>query len=179
MRISVFGGANPLPGDPGYDDAYRLGRLLGEAGHIVLTGGYVGTMEAVSRGAAESGAHVIGVTCDVIEAWRKVKPNPWVMEEMRFPDLIGRLSALITHCDAAVALPGGPGTLAEIALMWNQMLIDALPKRPLILVGGGWQQTLDTFFTTMPEYTHAHHRVLVKFAPDVESAAAMLNHRSD
>lgn len=38
--------------------------MLAERGHIVLNGGYIGTMEAVSRGAAEAGGHVIGVTCE-------------------------------------------------------------------------------------------------------------------
>ena len=33
-------------------------------------------MEAVSRGANEAGGHVIGVTCEDIEAWRQVKPTP-------------------------------------------------------------------------------------------------------
>ena len=71
MRISVFGGSSPKPGDLAYEQAYYLGKLIGEAGYTVLTGGYIGTMEAVSRGAAEAGGHVIGVTCDQIENWRR------------------------------------------------------------------------------------------------------------
>ena len=110
IRITVFGGSQPKPGEPAYEDALRLGSLIGQAGYTVLTGGYIGTMEAVSRGAAEAGGHVIGVTCDEIEAWRPVKPNPWVTEEMRFPTLHQRLFALIDNCDAALALPGGVGT---------------------------------------------------------------------
>jgi uncharacterized protein (TIGR00725 family) len=51
MKVSVFGAANPKPGEKPYEDAYRLGKLLGEAGHTVLTGGYIGMMEAVSHGA--------------------------------------------------------------------------------------------------------------------------------
>ena len=54
-RITVFGGSQPKPGDEDYQQALRLGALLGSAGFTVLTGGYVGTMEAVSRGAAENG----------------------------------------------------------------------------------------------------------------------------
>ena len=67
MRISVFGGSSPKPGEIAYEQALLLGKLIGEAGYIVLTGGYIGTMEAVSRGTAEAGGHVIGVTCDQIE----------------------------------------------------------------------------------------------------------------
>jgi len=62
-----------------YQEALELGRLLGTAGFTVLTGGYVGTMEAVSRGAAESNAHVIGVTCDEIE--RFSQPDQCLVKE--------------------------------------------------------------------------------------------------
>ncbi|NOY98083.1 MAG: LOG family protein [Chloroflexi bacterium] len=174
MRITVFGGSAPKPGEQAYTEALELGRLLGERGHTVLTGGYIGTMEAVSRGAAEAGGHVIGVTCDEIEAWRPVRPNPWVQEEMRFPTLKARLNALIESCDAAIALPGGPGTLAEITLTWNQHIIGALPRRPLILVGDGWQTVFDQAFTALDEYFAASQRDLLQFAPDIRSAVDML-----
>jgi hypothetical protein len=62
MRISVFGGSQPKEGDAAYLEGIELGKLLAERGHIVLTGGYIGVMEAVSRGAREAGGHVIGVT---------------------------------------------------------------------------------------------------------------------
>ena len=83
MRISVFGGSQPREGSTAYAEAQQLGRLLAERGHVVLTGGYIGVMEAVSRGAREAGGHVIGVTSEDIEAWRPIKANAWVMEELR------------------------------------------------------------------------------------------------
>lgn len=55
MNITVFGGAQPQTGTPAYQEAYLLGKILAGAGHTVLTGGYMGTMEAISRGAAEAG----------------------------------------------------------------------------------------------------------------------------
>src|SRR5512135_1978546 len=137
MKISVFGGSQPQHGSPAYEQAHDLGRLLAGHGHAVLTGGYIGTMEAVSRGAAEAGGHVIGVTCTQIENWRAIGANQWVTEEWKKETLIERLECLISSCDAACALPGGPGTLAEISLMWNMMIIGVLEKRPLILIGEG------------------------------------------
>ena len=80
IRISVFGGSQPKPGETVYEDAVRLGKFIGQAGYTLLNGGYIGTMEALSRGASEVGGHVIGVTCDQIETWRPVKANPWVTE---------------------------------------------------------------------------------------------------
>src|SRR5512139_2410435 len=105
LNITVFGGSQPKEGDPAYREAFELGRLLAQAGHTVLTGGYIGTMEAVSRGANGAGGHVIGVTCEEIEKWRPVKPNRWVIEERRRSTLQERLTDLIKGCDAAIALP--------------------------------------------------------------------------
>src|SRR3990172_10856853 len=106
MNITVFGGAQPKEGSSGYEEACELGSLLAQRGHTVLTGGYMGTMEAVSRGASDAGGHVIGVTCEDIEAWRKTSANPWVKEERRKKSLIERLQALVEGCDAAIALAG-------------------------------------------------------------------------
>jgi uncharacterized protein (TIGR00725 family) len=136
-----------------------------------LTGGYIGTMEAVSRGAAETGGHVIGVTCDEIETWRPVKPNRWVQEERRFGTLRQRLYALIDGCDAALALPGGIGTLAEVAVMWSQLQTGATPPKPLVLVGSGWERTFGGLFAAQSAYIGAGDQRLLTFAPDVETAA--------
>ena len=175
MNISVFGGSQPRQGDTAYNEAMELGRLLAQRGHTVLTGGYIGTMEAVSRGASEAGGHVIGVTCEDIENWRKVAPNRWVKEEWRKKTLVERLQALIVGCDAALALPGGPGTLTEISLMWNLMIVESLHRRPLILIGNGWQSVLDQVFTQLDGYTPAHQRELLTFAKDIHTAVKMLD----
>src|SRR3972149_10764502 len=95
MKITVFGGSQPKEGDAAYAEAHDLGRLLAQRGHVVLNGGYIGTMEAVSRGACEAGGHVIGVTCEDIETWRAVGKNQWVTEEVRKKSLIERLQCLV------------------------------------------------------------------------------------
>jgi uncharacterized protein (TIGR00730 family) len=170
MKISVFGGSRPKPDSPAYEQARQLGELLAKRGHTVLTGGYIGTMEAVSRGAAEAGGHVIGVTCLEIERWRGVSANQWVKEEWKKSTLIERLQALIQESDAAIALPGGPGTLTEIGLTWNLMIIDVIHPRPMILVGDGWQTVFDQVYRSFVEYIPQTQKVLIQFAPDVHSA---------
>lgn len=174
MNITVFGGALPKEGDAAYEEARELGKLLAERGHAVLTGGYMGTMEAVSRGAHDAGGHVIGVTCVDIEAWRGASPNQWVKEEKRMQTLIERLMGLIHGCDVAMALPGGAGTLTEVALMWNLMITQSLPPRPLTLIGSGWQSTFGQFFQEFDSYMPTHQRELLYFAKDVKTAVEML-----
>lgn len=175
MNITVFGGSQPTEGSEAYEEARELGKLLAERGHTVLTGGYMGTMEAVSRGAHEAGGHVVGVTCESIETWRSVKMNQWAKEERRTKTLIERLQGLINGCDAAIALAGGAGTLAEISLMWNLMSTQAMPPRPLTLVGSGWQSTFDQFFNAFDIYMPDQQRDLLYFAGDVKTAVKILN----
>ncbi len=174
MNITIFGGSQPKEGSPAYEEARELGKLLAERGHAVLTGGYMGTMEAISRGAHEAGGHVVGVTCSEIEAWRPTGANKWVREERKKDTLLSRLQELIEDCDAAMALPGGPGTLTEVMLMWNLMLVRSIPRRPLTLIGRGWQSTFDQFFKELDVYIPAEQRELLYFAEDVRRAVGML-----
>ncbi|NPV75846.1 MAG: LOG family protein [Anaerolineae bacterium] len=170
MRVTVFGGATPRVGEAAYESARALGTSLAQHGHTVLTGGYTGTMEAVSRGAAEAGGHVIGITCEEVENWRPVGANAWVIEEWRCTTLQERLDKLMITCDVAMALPGGVGTLTEICLLWNRILIASIPPRPLILIGHGWREVFQTFFEQLGEYVNERDRRWLLFAENNEQA---------
>ena len=174
MKITVFGGANPKPGEPAYEEALQLGRLLAQSGYIVLNGGYIGTMEAVSKGAAEMGGHVIGITCQEIERWRKTQANPWLNEEWHLQTLDQRLLALIDNCDAALALPGGVGTLLEISMTWNRLIIKAIAVRPLILIGPGWRSVIASFHEQQGQYLTERDQQWLSFANTVEEAVEKL-----
>lgn len=138
--VTVFGSSRVKAHEPEYRDAVQLGRLLAEAGYSVCTGGYAGVMEAVSRGAVEAGGHAIGVT---VSTWAaRLHPNQWVREELAMPDLFQRIARL-TATDAYVAMPGGMGTLGEVALTWNLFQTESMPRRPLVLVGRPWRDALE------------------------------------
>ena len=64
-------------------------------------------------------------------------------EEWKYETLRDRMYALIDKCDAAVMMPGGVGTLAELAVMWNEEIISMKPARMMVLVGKGWQKTIE------------------------------------
>jgi len=174
MNVCVFGSANPRPGDPAYLEALHLGSLLGQAGHSVVTGGYIGTMEAVSRGAAEMGAHVIGVTCQQIENYRPGKANPWVHEEWRTQTLSERLGLLTSRSQAFLALPGGVGTQAEVTLAWNLLAVNAIQPCPLILIGPGWEAVINTLVEQQQTNINDKTRRLVVSVPSVDAAVKAL-----
>ena len=142
--ITVFGSSIPREDTPVYQEARQLGRLLAEAGFAVCNGGYMGLMEASARGASEAGSHTVGVTCSL---W-PVAANPWIAEEVRTDSFAARLMTLIERGDAYVVLPGGTGTLAELALAWEMMNKSSLCKslggrRPLVVTASYWQPVID------------------------------------
>jgi uncharacterized protein (TIGR00730 family) len=174
--VSVFGGSAPQPDTPAYTSAYQVGRLLAEAGYAVATGGYTGVMEAASKGAAEVGGHVIGVTTDALNRWesRAVQPNAWVKEEIKFPTLRDRLYHLVSFCDAAVILPGGIGTLGEFSLAWGLIQVGEIPTKPLILLGETWDTTLKMFYGS-GEYIRQEDMALFQCVHAPEAIVPALN----
>lgn len=174
MKIAVFGGASAAPGDYAYEETRRLGYNLGKQGHTVMTGAYIGIMEAASRGCNEAGGHVIGITCSQIETWRGTKANRWVKEEHHFETLRQRMYELIDTCDAAVVMPGGVGTLCELLVMWNEMIISSKPVRPLIVVGSEWNAVLSQLIESQGYYIGQKDRELIQLVPDVDTALELL-----
>jgi uncharacterized protein (TIGR00730 family) len=172
--VSVFGGSAPRPGSAAYEEARALGEALAKNGWTVATGGYSGVMEAASRGACEAGGHVVGVTCTLIEDWRSLKANEWVREEKRFETLRERLYHLVAFCDAAVALPGGIGTLSEVALTWSLLQTKELQAKPLVLIGPVWRETMKTFVREAEGYLHPGDKELLYLADGVAEAVRFL-----
>lgn len=173
--ISVFGSSAPRPGDETYEVARSVGRLLAEAGFAVATGGYAGTMEAVSRGAAEAGGHVIGVGAQRIEQFRPGGLNAWVMEEVYYDTLQERVLHLVRHNDGMIVLPGGIGTLSELALAWSFLQVGEIGERPLVLLGGIWQETMAAFIRS--DFVRPPHAALLYYADDPGEAVAFVREK--
>jgi hypothetical protein len=58
--------------------------------------------------------------------------------------------------------------------MWSHLLTEAIPPRPLILIGPGWQATFDQFYQSLGGYVPETQRRWLSFAPDVEAAVQKL-----
>jgi hypothetical protein len=141
--ITIFGSSLPGEASHAYAEARQLGKLLAEAGFAICNGGYKGLMEASARGAREVGGHTIGVTCEI---WPS-KANPWIVEEVRTKSFSERLMTLLERGDAYVVLPGGTGTLAELALAWEMMNKGSLSgtvggSKLLLVMSPYWQPVI-------------------------------------
>jgi uncharacterized protein (TIGR00725 family) len=165
--ISVFGSSRSQERSEQYRMAYELGCALGEAGFSVATGGYSGVMEAVSRGASERGAHVVGVAASSLPG----RTNPWVKEIIVVASWQERLHKLIDLGEGYVVCGGGTGTLAELAVAWEMMSKRVMPRRPLVALGDFWQPIVERI--TLSE-EGAGSEGFVHFASSIAAALEIL-----
>ncbi len=114
-RVVVFGSSRCPEGGDDHRRAVEVGTILGRHGLEVVTGGYQGSMGAVSRGAKEAGGRVVGITTAI---FADRVPNPWLDERIDEPDYPTRMARLLREGDAYLALPGGLGTLSEWLAAW-------------------------------------------------------------
>jgi len=138
--ITSFGSGFTKPEEPLYNDIIMIGRVIAERDWTVCSGGYYGTMEAISKGAKSAGGKTIGVT---VNAWKK-RPNKYIDEEVRLDNLMERIVELIGLADAYVVFKGGTGTLMEISLTLELMSKSNLPEKPLFFYGDFWVNVIET-----------------------------------
>jgi uncharacterized protein (TIGR00730 family) len=172
--ITVFGGSRVEPDSDEYAAARELGRALAERGLTVVTGGYNGVMEAVSRGAKEIGGQVIGVTVEVIARNFDRLPNAYLDQEVKTIALLERIDKMVELGAAFIVLPGGAGTLAELGIVWNLALLGALHGKPLVVVGNGWRRVLQTMIDEL--HTIEADLRFLRFVPDVSAAVEVLGY---
>jgi hypothetical protein len=109
--VCVFGSARVGEDDRWYQLARETGRLLGQAGFAVVTGGGPGIMEAANRGAHEAGALSVGLN---IELPHEQHLNRWVDRQIHFRYFFVRKTMFVKYSQAFVVFPGGFGTLDEL-----------------------------------------------------------------
>ncbi len=173
--ISVFGSNAPPPGSQDYKVARELGFGLAKAGYSVATGGYAGTMAAVSQGASEGKGQVIGVTSKRIEEYRNIKPNKWITQEIKYDTLSERLMHLVMQNDGMIVLPGGIGTLSEFTLAWSFLQVGEISSRPLVLIGLMWETLLGAF--VHPQYVLPDHvQLIANVSTPTEAIKVLQNH---
>ena len=140
--ISVYGSSTCKPGSKLYNKAYQLGKELGTK-FVVTSGGYTGIMDGISKGVFELNGISIGITTDEIT---KVDPSKYLSKEIREPTLMSRLQLIQNIADIHLFLPGGTGTLTELALIWDKQKLGLLPLNPVVLLGNTWHKIFNLMF---------------------------------
>jgi uncharacterized protein (TIGR00730 family) len=139
--VSIFGSARTPEDDAEYAHAREAGRVLGEAGFAIITGGGPGIMEAANRGAREAGVPSIGLD---IELPHEQAQNDWVELGLTFHYFFARKVMFVRYASAFVVFPGGFGTLDELFEAATLRQTGKIRDFPIVLVGGAyWQGLVD------------------------------------
>jgi uncharacterized protein (TIGR00730 family) len=147
--ISIFGTSKAQPGEAVFIAAENIGSALARMGYIIANGGYGGTMLASAKGAAAASGESIGITCT---AFGRGGANEYITSETITSSLSERLSELIDIGDAYIILPGGTGTLMELASVWelkNKHFANA--DKPIIMVGAFWKPLVKLMISADPD----------------------------
>ena len=147
---------------PGLDPRHaalagRLGRLLASEGlDLVYGGGAVGLMGALADASLAAGGRVVGVLPRGL--FTREVPHTGLTELHEVASMHERKQLMVDLADAFVALPGGLGTLEELAeaLTWSQLGIHRKPVAVLDETGfwaplAAWLEAADAEGFLRPE----------------------------
>ena len=110
--VGVMGSGRPLD-EAARALAHRVGALIAERGWVLLTGGSAcGVMDAASKGAQDAGGIVVGV----LKSEDGAEASTYVDIAIRTGMGDARNIINVLSSDVVIALPGGSGTLSEVAL---------------------------------------------------------------
>jgi uncharacterized protein (TIGR00730 family) len=166
--VSIFGGSKCGPDSEEYQEARKLGSQLANAGFTICTGGYLGIMEAASRGAREAGGRVFGIVMNQFKA----EPNRYLTDKVATDHFYDRLQNLITRSVGFVVFKGGMGTVVELSLVWNKLQTRVLEKRPVVLIGDAWKQVVKAWQENL--VVSDEDVSLLLFANDAEEATRLI-----
>lgn len=176
-RCGVFCGTRPGR-DPEYlRVASELGERLAHAGiGVVYGGGNSGLMGAMARSALAAGGEVIGVFPRIFD--RKVL-EPGLTKLHMVETMHERKALMEKLADAFVAMPGGFGTLEEIAEAVTFAQLKLHDKPCFLLNAKGYFDPFLAFLGKAVEegFMEARHRELLFSAGDCESFLAGLRVR--
>ncbi len=145
-----------------YEHAEQLGKLIGGGGHtLVYGGGKVGLMGRVARAVQHAGGRVVGVipeTMKTVELAYEQADELVVTETMR-----RRKHIMDQRADAFVAIPGGFGTLEELAEVIALKLLKFHDKPIVIMNTNGFYDRLVDLFELFVEQRFAKRKYLALY----------------
>ncbi|MDO9371741.1 MAG: TIGR00730 family Rossman fold protein [Gammaproteobacteria bacterium] len=145
--VSIFGSARTAPGHPYYQMGEEVARALSDAGFSIISGGGPGLMEAVNKGALAGKSPSVGL--NIILPHEQIT-NDYQDISINFRHFFSRKVMFVKYASAYVMLPGGFGTLDEMAEILTLLQTKKIRRIPVILLHAPfWTGLLDWFRNTL------------------------------
>lgn len=145
--VSMFGSARAHPDSEYYRRAENIARALSDSGFSVVSGGGPGIMEAANKGAYLGKSPSIGLN---IQLPKEQVSNDYQNISLRFRHFFSRKVMFVKYASAYVVLPGGFGTLDELAEILTLVQTERTRRIPIILVGSDyWAGLVEWFKNTL------------------------------
>ncbi len=145
--VSIFGSARTKPDHPYYQLTEELAYKLSESGFSVVSGGGPGIMEAANKGAYRGKSQSIGLN---IILPHEQAGNPYQDIALNFRHFFSRKVMFVKYASAYVVMPGGFGTLDELAEVLTLIQTGKSRRFPIILmVREFWEPLIDWFKHTL------------------------------
>ncbi len=145
--VSIFGSSRFAPDHPCSKLTEEIALKLSNAGFSVVSGGGPGIMEAANKGGFAGKSPSIGLN---IELPHEQNPNPYQDVALTFRHFFSRKVMFVKFATAYVVMPGGFGTLDELAEMLTLVQTGKSRRIPIILVDSNfWAGLVDWFKNTL------------------------------
>ena len=145
--VSIFGSARTPRDHPHYRLAEDISRRLSDAGFSVVSGGGPGIMEAINKGAYAGKSPSVGLN---IQLPHEQSGNAYQDIALSFRHFFSRKVMFVKYAAAYVVMPGGFGTLDELAEILTLVQTGKSRRIPIILVGSRfWSGLADWFRQTL------------------------------
>lgn len=141
--VSIFGSARFQEDNPYYQMAMTIAERLSQDGFNIVSGGGPGIMEAANRGAQKGKGKSVGLN---IKLPREQTPNPYQDIVLHYNNFFSRKTAFIEHSEAFICMPGGFGTLDELAEVLTLIQTKKIAPMPFIMVGKRFWSPLIAWF---------------------------------
>jgi uncharacterized protein (TIGR00730 family) len=143
-RVTIFGSARLEPGTVAYNAVKELAAELTKMGCDIVSGGGPGIMRAANEGAHSVDPKALHRSVGIHVALPfEQELNPFVGLAYEHRTFFSRLHHFMIASDAFIVVPGGIGTLLEMALAWQLLQVRKLYNTPLILVGKMWAELVE------------------------------------
>ena len=149
-NISIFCGAHEGNNPKYADEAKKVAESIAKKGiNVVFGGGNVGLMKIISDTALDNGVEVLGISLKSLHALELA--NPRLKEIVVTDTLLDRKDEFMSRSDAFVVLPGGVGSLDELAEIMASNQLGIINKPVGILNTEGYYDHLLSWFNKAVE----------------------------